>query len=285
MPPQVPKAGGGGQPVVTQGTVQTEEPTSPNIEQKPAQPPKQDAETAAKNAKAARQHANDTKSFDSTRGQLVKDQLAKKLPENNTPPADLENKRAQEIAKTGSSKISDSSGAFGPGKKVLMLGDSHTVMGYGKKMKELIKSTGSDVNVDAKVGARPKDFPDRIAEHIRKENPDTIVVSLGTNFRESKMTQAQVNVQVERITKAVKDAGSNAKIIWVGPPRLKEDMKDNGASLDSFDKMMEKAMSSKGQYVSSNPYTTYKGRDGVHYENAQAEAWAKGIFDNIQSRK
>jgi hypothetical protein len=141
------------------------------------------------------------------------------------------------------------------------------------------------VTVDAKVGARPKDFPNKIAEHIHKENPDTIVVSLGTNFREPKMTQGQVNVQVERITKAVRDSGSNAQIIWVGPPRLKTDMKDNGASLDSFDKMMEKAMASKGQYVSSNPYTNYKGRDGVHYENAQAETWANAVFGQINSQK
>jgi hypothetical protein len=174
---------------------------------------------------------------------------------------------------------------FGPGKKVLMLGDSHTVMDYGKKMKELIKATGSDINVDAKVGAAPKDFMNRMTDLIKKDNPDTIVVSLGTNFREGKMSQRQIDIQVERITKAVRDTGSSAKIVWVGPPRLKEDMKDNGASLDSFDKMMQKAMANKGQYVSSNPYTTYEGRDGVHYNKKPAEAWAQGVFNEINSGK
>jgi hypothetical protein len=62
-------------------------------------------------------------------------------------------------------------------------------------------------------------------------------------------------------------------------------MKDNGASLDSFDKMMEKAMGSKGKYVSSNAYTNYEGRDGVHYNKKPAEAWAKGVFDVIHSGK
>lgn len=283
MPPQEVKPSPS--PVVPQPPVQAKETKSKEIDKKSAEPPKQDPETAAKNAKAANQHANDRKNLDSARAEIVKDQLAKKLPEKKSQP-NAEKKQTEATEKISDSKIAGPQDSpFGPGKKVLMLGDSHSVMGYGKKMKELVKGTGSDVTVDAKVGARPKDFPDKIAEHIRKENPDTIVVSLGTNFREAKMTQAQVDVQVERITKAVRDSGSKAKLIWVGPPRLKEDMEDNGASLDAFDKMMGKAMSSKGQYVSSNPYTTYKGRDGVHYETAQAEAWAKGVFDHIHSQK
>lgn len=185
-------------------------------------------------------------------------------------------------AKTDAPKIAAPPGSpFGPGKKVLMLGDSHTVMDYGKKMKDLIKATGSDVTVDAKVGAAPKDFMNRMTDLIKKENPDTIVVSLGTNFREGKMTQNQINIQVARITKAVRESGSSAKIVWVGPPRLKEDMKDNGASLKSFDDMMAKALGDKGKYVSSNGHTTYEGGDGVHYNKKPAEAWAQGVFDEI----
>jgi hypothetical protein len=203
---------------------------------------------------------------------------------NSTPPAPSNSTGVKSADNTP--KIAAPAGSpFGPGKKILMLGDSHTVGPYGSKMKEMIKDTGSDVAVDAKIGAAPKDFTNRMTDLIKKENPDTIVVSLGTNFREGGMTQRQIDIQVERITKAVRDTGSKAKIVWVGPPRLQTDMKDNGASLDSFDKMMEKAMGSKGKYVSSNAYTNYEGRDGVHYNKKPAEAWAKGVFDVINSGK
>lgn len=241
-------------------------------EQTPSETPKQNPE---------RQLAENTRAENAFAGIFRQYQL-NAAPDDSAGSNTTSGKTTGVNAKTDTPKIAALAGSpFGPGKKVLMLGDSHTVMDYGKKMKDLIKATGSDVTVDAKVGAAPKDFMNRMTDLIKKENPDTIVVSLGTNFREGKMTQNQINIQVARITKAVRDTGSSAKIVWVGPPRLAQDMKDNGVSLKSFDDMMAKALGDKGKYVSSNGHTTYEGRDGVHYNKKPAEAWAQGVFDEI----
>ncbi|HSE39765.1 MAG TPA: hypothetical protein VLH08_03290, partial [Acidobacteriota bacterium] len=89
---------------------------------------------------------------------------------NSTPPTKSNSTGVKSTDNTP--KIAAPAGSpFGPGKKILMLGDSHTVGAYGNKMKELIKDTGSDVAVDAKIGAAPKDFMNRMTDLIKKENP------------------------------------------------------------------------------------------------------------------
>lgn len=63
MPPQVPRADAN-KPVNSQAPVQVKEPKSTEVDKNAAQkpePPKQDAQTAAKNAKAAKQHAGGIK--------------------------------------------------------------------------------------------------------------------------------------------------------------------------------------------------------------------------------
>jgi hypothetical protein len=249
------------------------EPPSPTPEQTATTRPKQDSERMlAENARAENAFA-----------EMFRQYQFHAAPDGPSGGFDKSSDTTTGVkAKDDAPKIAaPASSPFGPGKKVLMLGDSHTVMDYGKKMEKLIKATGSGFAVDAKVGAAPKDFMNRMTDLIKKENPDTIVVSLGTNFREEKMSQRQIDIQVQRITDAVQKTGSKAKIVWVGPPRLKEDMKDNGVSMEAFDKMMEKAMGDKGKYVSSNAHSNYEGRDGVHYNKKPAEAWAQGVFDQI----
>jgi hypothetical protein len=86
MPPQEVKTGGGA--VVPQTPVKTEETKSTEINQKSAadqkqEPPKQDAETAAKNAQSAKQHAVEQRKQNDMRGDLLKDKLAKEVPKKS----------------------------------------------------------------------------------------------------------------------------------------------------------------------------------------------------------
>ena len=87
MPPQVRGAGDTCTPAISQTPVKIEQPKSTEIDKKAEQvqkqePPKQDAETTAKNAEAAKQHANDAKNVNTTREQMMKNHLANKLPGN-----------------------------------------------------------------------------------------------------------------------------------------------------------------------------------------------------------
>jgi lysophospholipase L1-like esterase len=169
---------------------------------------------------------------------------------------------------------------FGPGKKVLMLGDSHTVGTYGQEMSRLIGGTGSSVKTDAKVGVSPSYFNSRVGDLIRRDNPDTIVISLGANMRGA--SQAQVNKQIKDLEAQIRAAGSNAQIVWVGPPRTAQDMRDGGASINQFNQMMRNAIGSGGRYVDSAPFTNYSGPDGIHYNADPARRWAAGVFGAIQ---
>ena len=92
MPPQVRNTGEVSAPI-PQAPVQIEAPKTKGIDTKDQkqEPPKQDAETAAKNAAAAKQHAHDIKNQDTARVQIIKNQLEQKLPEKNAPTDDLHN--------------------------------------------------------------------------------------------------------------------------------------------------------------------------------------------------
>ena len=68
-----------------------------------------------------------------------------------------------------------------------------------------------------------------------------------------------------------------AKVIWVGPPTTREDMK-NPSKLKQYDDDMRAALGGLGTYISSAPFTPqYQGPDGIHYSTGAAKQWAQGI--------
>lgn len=176
-------------------------------------------------------------------------------------------------------------GPFGPGKSVLLIGDSHTnSYEYGRELKRLITKTGAKVAVDAKDGASSLPFVSRVADDIKQHKPDTIVISLGTNFRDSSARGAEI--QVERLVKAIRDTGYKGEIVWVGPPPGRDDAKDGGKAFKAFEEKMQNATKKSGvKYVSSGPYVDPSGvdRSGIHYKDGPSDAWAKGVFEKIAS--
>jgi hypothetical protein len=174
------------------------------------------------------------------------------------------------------------SSPFGKGKSVLVLGDSHTEAGaFGAQLTQRISDNGAKVSVDAKSGKSPTYFFGRVEKLVKEHKPDTIVIALGTNYREDGdgKTQGMVDAQVKGLVKRLRAAGSTAEIVWVGPPSLRQDGADGGAALRTFDARMKKALGNEGRYIPSSELTRYEGRDGVHYTQVAARHWADKVFE------
>jgi hypothetical protein len=198
-------------------------------------------------------------------------------------------------------------GKIGNGSRVLVLGDSHTAGAYGDELDRLLRAKGAQVHTVGSSGASADHFisgkgttvgfadhkvngqTEKTASHatpkleelITQDKPDTIVVNLGANFRGA--GPAGIKTQVNKLGEIAKR--HNIKIVWVGPPRTRDDMA-NPSSLQKFDQDMAAAVQPFGQYVSSAPFTPeYSGSDGVHYGGAKgtdlAKKWAAGVAGTI----
>lgn len=200
-----------------------------------------------------------------------------------------------------------SGGKIGNGSKVLVIGDSHTAGTYGDELDRLLRSKGAQVHTIGSSGASADNYitgagtkvgyadhkvngqtektaahaTPKLEELIVQDKPDTIVVNLGANFRGA--GPAGIKSQVSKLGDIAKK--HNIKIVWVGPPRTRDDM-SNPSSLQKFDQDMQAAVQPYGEYISSAPFTPeYAGSDGVHYSGAQgadlAKKWAAGVAGKL----
>ena len=194
-------------------------------------------------------------------------------------------------------------GHIGSGSKVLVIGDSHTAGTYGDELDRLLRGKGAQVHTVGSSGATADQYisgagtkvgyadhklngqTEKTAAHatpkledlIAQDKPDTIVVNLGANFRGA--GPSGIKAQVNKLGEIAKR--HNIKIVWVGPPRTRDDM-SNPSSLQKFDQDMAAAVQPFGQYISSAPFTPeYSGTDGVHYGGSKgtelAKKWAAGV--------
>ncbi len=202
---------------------------------------------------------------------------------------------------------------FGPGTKVLEIGDSHTVGTFGDELDKKLRSTGSQVATYASAGASPDWFvkgtptkygyserhadgsksttpygqshaTPKLDQLIGKEKPNVIVVNLGANFRGA--GASGIKQQVASIGEVAKKHG--IPVVWVGPPKSSKD-NGNPGSLNQFDQQMAAAVAPYGTYISSAPFVPkYSGSDGLHFNGAEgtqiARNWADGVFSKITGR-
>ena len=202
------------------------------------------------------------------------------------------------------------SGSIGPGTKVLEIGDSHSVGTFGQELDAKLRGTGAQVSTYASAGANPSDFvngtghkygywekkadgsekkvgygtnaaPPKLENLIAQEKPSVILVNLGANFR-----GGNPKAEVDKIGQVARK--HNIPIIWVGPPKTRED-NSTPSSIQSFDKKMAEAVAPYGKYIpSSNLTPKYSGGDGIHYSgsegNSIARQWASGVFNALTGR-
>jgi peptidoglycan hydrolase-like protein with peptidoglycan-binding domain len=202
---------------------------------------------------------------------------------------------------------------IGPGTKVLMIGDSHTAGAFGTEFDRLLRSTGASVETYASSGSSPSWWMNgtttrsgfvarhadgrveqphwqdphatpKLADLIREQRPDVLVVNLGANMRG--LSPEGVRQQVRMLAEVAKENGT--KLVWTGPPDRPQDVQ-NSAEIDRFNAILRDAVAPYGGFVGGSQYTSeYAGGDGLHYGGAKgtriAREWANGVFGEIQRR-
>ncbi|MFN8673305.1 MAG: hypothetical protein U0457_14635 [Candidatus Sericytochromatia bacterium] len=198
-------------------------------------------------------------------------------------------------------------------KRILHIGDSHTVGFYGREMDELLRNSGAIVRTYGSSGSSPswwfneketksgfysKDENNNVYDPIiwktphktpkiealiNEFKPEIIIVSLGANL----LNQNEITIkkEVNDICKFITE--KNIKLIWVGPPNGRKDKKPIEKQNFLYDNI-KPIVKNYGSFIDSRDYTYYpetlKG-DGVHFGGKDgkiiAQKWAKKVFEEI----
>ena len=167
------------------------------------------------------------------------------------------------------------------GTKVLLVGDSHTYGGFGKELAQLLTTAGSSVVRESKIGTAVKYWLPLLPGLLRQHSPEVVIIALGANMR-GYPSATGTSAQIRRIVALVKTERPTARVIWIGPPR---EAKDTDVTLAKFNTIIRNGLDASTTFIDSAPYTpVYRGGDGVHYNDATAKQWARGVFNQMAGK-
>lgn len=167
------------------------------------------------------------------------------------------------------------------GTKVLLVGDSHTHMGFGKHLAQLLESGGARVVRQAKVGSAVKYWLPLLPGLLREHAPALVIIALGANMR-GYPSATGTSAQIRKLVSLVKTERPSARLIWIGPPR---ENKDTEQTLQRFNTIIRAGLDKDTVFIDSAPHTPkYQGGDGVHYADGAAKQWARGVFTELAPR-
>lgn len=192
---------------------------------------------------------------------------------------------------------------------ILVIGDSHTVGPFGKKLDSLLRNDGARVATYGSCGSiagwwysgqktscgyykRGTDgvefsanshFTPLFKNLLRDIRPDVVIVELGTNY----VNNPRDAFAVEDMRKMARDIqGVGAECFWILPP----DMRKFRADLPRLERLVREAVSDSCRLFESAKFTQYPatGGDGVHYWSATgtpiAERWAREAFSAFSAQ-
>lgn len=198
-----------------------------------------------------------------------------------------------------------------PGRRVLIIGDSHCVGHFGKSLDQACRDSGAIVRTYASCSSHPIWWFDGTRTHCgyfardekgrslrvpfgglkrtpklpilcRQFAPELAIVALGANMIDySRETVISTSAKMARYLDA-----RQAEICWIGPPviRLQPRWK-----LDRLYGWLRQAVEPYASYIDSRSWTWYPetGGDGIHYRGSEgrkiAAGWAHKAFDAIQA--
>lgn len=216
-------------------------------------------------------------------------------------------------------QFQSSSPPIGPGTRVLVIGDSHSVGEYGKHLDDIIRETGATVETHGSCGSQPtwwysgqkttcgyysenehgqvkrtkwhrdpakreSHATPRINTLLERYKPDVVIVSLAANMINN--NDKHIVDTTNRMADDISNSG--AKVFWVGSPHGSPAQK-KPEKIDRVNRIVEETVSDNGPYIDARDYMRYFGGDGRHLSGSKGKAmarlWAKGVLDEIQFGK
>jgi lysophospholipase L1-like esterase len=161
---------------------------------------------------------------------------------------------------------------------ILLIGDSHTHGAFGTELTRLLAERGARVERHAKIGSAVKYWLPRIPELLRARRPATVVIALGANLRDYPSASG-TSAQIRQLVGLIRREAPGARLVWIGPPRRRG---DTDATLQRVAAIVRAGLDAKTTWIDSAPHTPeYRGADGVHYAEATAKDWARGVATQL----
>jgi hypothetical protein len=205
-----------------------------------------------------------------------------------------------------------------PPPKVLIIGDSLSVSGFGDVVREHLeqefgrqnvaffascgsspeswlqdekvfytrcgyreKTPTTDVYRDYDKGKRPPAMATpKVETLIERYKPTIVIVQLGTNWMDQSLSDDHIRAVLARFVGAVHRGGTR-KMVWIGPP----DSSRFSKVQNRIYRLIEQSVLRGDPVIDSRRFTRYlvgkTGGDGVHYNRESGEAWAKRVIASI----
>lgn len=205
-----------------------------------------------------------------------------------------------------------------PPPKVLMIGDSLSVSGFGDAVREHLddrfgrqnvaffascgsspenwlrdepvfhtqcgyreRTPTSDIYRDYHHGKRPSAVATpKVETLMERYKPTILIVQLGTNWMDRSLSDDQIRAILERFVSAA-HRGSTRRMIWIGPP----DSWRFSKVQNRIYRLIQQSVRRGDPVIDSRRFTRYvlgkTGGDGVHYNRESGQAWAKPVVASI----
>jgi len=180
------------------------------------------------------------------------------------------------------------------GKRVLLVGDSHSVGGYGLRLEALFREAGADVKRLAVGGMAARDFAvGKYSDEFRAMMPaDVLVVSLGTN--DASNLEGVPLAKVAQYTRQLAVDSGASVAFYVGPPAFADGIARTlypvfaNYNLNQRAEDVYKAVAKTfpGIIIDSRPLTSdlISTRD-IHFSSSNGKKWAERVFQSINEPK
>src|SRR3954467_4989071 len=140
------------------------------------------------------------------------------------------------------------------------------------------RTSDSDIFTDWVNGRAPRPTrTPKLADLVRKHKPTILVVQLGTNWMDRNLSDEQMSEYLSRMVDEGR-RGPVEKTVWNAPPHSARLRKTEGRVRQIIRRV---AARKKFDVIDSRNVTHYvmgkTGGDGIHYNTAASEAWARAI--------
>jgi hypothetical protein len=201
-----------------------------------------------------------------------------------------------------------------PPPKVLMVGDSLSVSGFGDAVREHLeqefgrqnvaffascgsspeswlqdekvfytrcgyreKTPTTDIHRDYHNGKKPPPVATpKIETLIERYKPTIVIVQLGTNWMDQTLSDDHIRAVLARFVSGVHRGGTR-RMIWIGPPDSSRFLKVQ----NRIYRLIQQSLPRGDPVIDSRRFMRYvlgkTGGDGIHYNSESGEAWAKPV--------